>query len=238
MNTRSGRGGGTRAMQDSAGTTPAPRSRARGQMRSSRGALPIDVATGPIAAASQPADLSQEGMMRRLREDEEAHEQHLRFLQMQVEVTQARQREVRRKLEQQLEAVHVNNDAPGRAQLEHAPPAAAAEDNHRLSESDSSSVLQQLAALQKAVARIEAQSSTSSQMSDELESMNPRNPNSSDMVHDTPPALPHERPGSTPAQQIMPDAAAVTGTSDCNCKIFRELLPSSASINSVWLASN
>ncbi|KAJ8671270.1 hypothetical protein QAD02_002529 [Eretmocerus hayati] len=154
-------------------------------MRSSRGALPIDAATGPIAAASQQADLSQEEIMRRLREDEEAHKQHLRFLQMQVEVTQARQREVRRKLEQQLEAVHVNNDAPGRAQLEQAPPAAAAGGNHRLSESNSSSVLQQLAALRKAVARIKAQSSTSSQMSDELESMNPRNRNSSDMVHDT-----------------------------------------------------
>ncbi|KAJ8671259.1 hypothetical protein QAD02_002518 [Eretmocerus hayati] len=87
MNTRSGRGGGTRAMQDSARTTPAPRSRARGQMRSSSGALPSDAATGPIAATSQPADLSQEEIMRRLREDEEAHEQHLRFLQMQVEVT-------------------------------------------------------------------------------------------------------------------------------------------------------
>ncbi|KAJ8682222.1 hypothetical protein QAD02_018014 [Eretmocerus hayati] len=120
----------------------------------------------PRRDAKELADLTQEETVQRLREDKQAQEQHLQFLQMQVEVTQARQREVRHKLEQQLGAVRANSGAPRRSQHKHPHIGTSTRDMNRASESESSSVMQQLAALQGAVARIEAQSSSSSQVSD------------------------------------------------------------------------
>ncbi|KAJ8671728.1 hypothetical protein QAD02_002987 [Eretmocerus hayati] len=206
MNTRS-RHGGTHASNEATVTTPVQRSRTRGQRRSTRNALPMNAATVPNADASQPANLTQEETVRRLREDEKAQEQRLHSLRMQIEATPAWRRE------QRLNGVRANSGVPRLAQREQPRIGTFAGYTIRASQSDSSSVLQQLAALHEAVARIGAQSGSSSQISDRLESMIHHTRISSGSIHEDSLALPSGNLVSTPAPTGMLDAVAVRGTS-------------------------